>query len=179
MAAPIGKRYARALLQLAQEQNQVSKIAGDLNDLEKAWNDSAELRSVFENPAITGEARRQVIEGIAGRMGLAPNVKTALFLMSDRRRMRFLPDVIEAFRSLSEGIEKQLRAEVTTAVTMPETFYSQVQQELERGTGHKVLLTRKQDPSIIGGVITRMGDRVLDGSLRTRLAELQDQLLER
>jgi F-type H+-transporting ATPase subunit delta len=112
-------------------------------------------------------------------MGLAPTVKTTLYLLSDRRRMRFLPDVVEAFRTLSEGVENQVRAEVTTAVAMPETFYSEIQRELERGTGRKVLLTRKQDPSIIGGVITRMGDRVLDGSLKTRLGELQDQLLER
>jgi F-type H+-transporting ATPase subunit delta len=179
MAAPIGKRYARALLELAQEQSQVSKVATDLDDLEKSWHGSFELRSVFENPAIGGEARRKIIEALASRMGLAPTVKTTLYLLSDRRRMRFLPDVVEAFRTLSEGVENQVRAEVTTAVAMPETFYSEIQRELERGTGRKVLLTRKQDPSIIGGVITRMGDRVLDGSLKTRLGELQDQLLER
>ncbi len=179
MAAPIGKRYARALLELAQEQSQVSKVGNDLADLEKAWNDSAELRSTFENPAIAGDVRRKILDDLASRMGLAPTVKTTLFLLSDRRRMRFLPDVVEAFRNLSEDIEKQVRAEVTTATAMPESFFTQIQQELERGTGKKVLLTRKQDPAIIGGVITRMGDRVLDGSLRTRLAELQDTLLER
>jgi F-type H+-transporting ATPase subunit delta len=179
MAAPIGKRYARALLELAQEQSQVSKVASDLGDLEKAWNESAELRSVFENPAIGPEVRRKILESLASRMGLAPTVKTTLFLLSDRRRMRFLPDVVDAFRTLSEGVENQVRAEVTTAIPMPETFFSEIQRELERGTGRKVLLTRKQDPSIIGGIITRLGDRVLDGSLKTRLEELQDTLLER
>ncbi|RLB46227.1 MAG: ATP synthase F1 subunit delta [Deltaproteobacteria bacterium] len=179
MAAPIGKRYARALLELAQESNQLPKIGKDLDDLDNTWAESAELRAVFATPEVTAEARRKVIEGMAARMGLAPFVKTLLFLLSDRRRMRYLPDVIDAYRLLSESIDKQLRAEITTAVPMPETYYAQVQKELERGTGQKILLTRKEDPSIIGGVITRLGDRVLDGSLKTRLMELQDQLHDR
>jgi len=179
MAAPIGKRYARALLELAQEQNQLAKVGQDLEDLDKTWAESAELRALFENPAVSGVARRKVVEALATRMSLDPTVKKTLFLLSDRGRMRFVPDVIEAFRVLLEGIEKRLRAEVTTAVAMPDSFYSQIERELERASGQKVLLTRKQDPSIIGGVITRLGDRVLDGSLKTRLGELQDQLLDR
>jgi F-type H+-transporting ATPase subunit delta len=93
--------------------------------------------------------------------------------------MRFLPDVAESFQRLSEAAANQIRVEVTTATSMPETYYTQIQLELERTTGQKVLLTRNEDPSIIGGVITRMGDRLLDGSLKTRLSELEDQLLER
>jgi F-type H+-transporting ATPase subunit delta len=177
--ASIGKRYARALLELGQEQSQLQKIGADLRAMGAAWAESPELRTLFENPAVSVESRTKVLEALSARLDVSPLVKSTLLLLSNRLRMRFLPDVAESFQRLSEAAANQIRVEVTTATSMPETYYTQIQLELERTTGQKVLLTRNEDPSIIGGVITRMGDRLLDGSLKTRLSELEDQLLER
>ena len=82
-----------------------------------------------------------------------------------------------AFNVLAQSTTGQVEAEVTTAAPMPEKYYLELQKVLEKVTGKKVVVVRKQDPSIIAGVITRVGDKVFDGSVRNRLTELKEQLL--
>lgn len=175
----LGRRYGKALLDLAAEQNQVDQVWRNLSDLREAWQSSDELREVFENPSVSSADRRQVIDALAGRMGLTPLVKNTLKLLSDRRRARYLGEVVEAFDALAGERAGRVRAEVVTATAMSETYYSQLQRTLEDVTGKKVTLVKRQDPSLIGGVIARVGDKVFDGSIRTRLTELKDELLHR
>jgi len=175
----IGKRYARALLALAQEQNQLDAVGRGLADFSATWETSAELRELFDNPAYSQDERRKVVEGVAKRMGMAPMLKNALFLLSDRRRMRYVPDVAADFLALAEERAGRVRAEVVTAGPMPESYYAELQKALEGVTGKNVVLVKRQDDSLIGGVVARVGDKVFDGSLKARLAELKDELLNR
>ncbi|MFW6049592.1 MAG: F0F1 ATP synthase subunit delta [Myxococcota bacterium] len=173
----LARRYAKALLELAEEQGQLEQVGRELAGLREAWDASEDLRDAFENPAVTAEQRRAILDALATRMGLSPTVTNALRLLSDRRRLRHLPEVAEAFERLAEAKEGRIRAEVTTAAAMPEPYYAELQKALESVTGRKVALVRHEDPSLIGGVITKVGDRVFDGSLRARLNELEEQLL--
>lgn len=175
----IGRRYGKAILDLAAEQNQVDRVSRNLADLKRAWEQSEHLREVFENPSVSVQDRKKIIDALAGRMGLTPIVKNALGLLSDRRRMRYLPEIIDAYERLAEERAGRVRAEVVTATALPETYFVQLQRTLEGVTGKKVSLIRRVDPSIIGGVVARVGDRVFDGSIRTRLNELEDELLAR
>ncbi len=175
----VGRRYGKAVLGLAVEQKQVDQVSKSLADLKKAWEDSEELREVFENPSVSAQDRRKVIDALATRMGLSPLVKNTLKLISDRRRTRYLPEIIDAYERLAEERAGRVRAEVITATGMPEAYYAQLQRALEQVTGKKVTLLKRQDPSIIGGVVARVGDKVFDGSIRTRLDELKDELLQR
>ncbi|MEM9189873.1 MAG: ATP synthase F1 subunit delta [Myxococcota bacterium] len=176
-AAGLGRRYARALLEISDSEKNTDKVARQLSSLAETWESSPELRSVFENPSFGAEARREVLKGLGTRLALGPTVTNTLKLLSDRRRMRHLPEVIEAFITLAEANAGRVRAEVTTAQPMPESYFGQLQQALEKVTGQKVVLVKKQDPTLIGGVVTKVGDKVFDGSIRTRLSELRDELL--
>ena len=173
----LGRRYARAVLSIAKEENAVPLFKTQFQDLAAAWSTSPELRAVFENPEFGPEARRSVIDGLATKMGLAPTVVRTLKLLSDRRRIRDLPEVIETFQQLAEEFAGQVRAEVTTAKDMPEAYFTELGAALERVTGRKVILDKKIDPALIGGVVARVGDKVFDGSLRHRLQEMKDSLL--
>ena len=175
----VGRRYGRALLELAAEQNQLDPVGRQLADLKMTWSESEELREVFENPSVSAQDRRNVVDALAGKLGLGPIVKNTFKLLSDRRRTRSLPEVIDAYEKLAEERSGTLRAEVITAVAMSEAYYSQLQRTLEQVTGKKVTLQKREDPSIIGGVVTRVGDKVFDGSVKTRLIELEDELLQR
>lgn len=177
MSSSIGRRYARALLELANEQNLTAKVRSDFDGLLATWNESRELRAVFENPAVTAEMRASVLDAISKRLGLAPILTNTLRLLSDRRRLRHVPEVAEAFAELAEEATGGVVAEVTTATAMPESYYAQLQKTLEEALGKKITLHKKQDPTLIAGVVTRVGDTVLDGSLRTRLEELKAQML--
>lgn len=172
-----GRRYGRALLELAEEQNQLPKVQRDLEGLLATWNESRELRDVFENPSVTDEARKQVLEAIGKRLGLSPLVLNTLRLLADRRRIRQLPELVEAFTVLAQEKQGGLVAEVTSATDLPATYYSKLQMKLEKSLGAKVTLVKKTDPDLIGGVVTRIGDKVYDGSVRSRLAQLREGML--
>jgi F-type H+-transporting ATPase subunit delta len=97
--------------------------------------------------------------------------------MVDRRRTRALPYVARWLRELADERQGLLRAEVITAAPLSDAYYGRLQSQLETMTGKRVVVDRRTDPSVIGGVVTRIGDRVFDGSLRTRLQSLRDALL--
>jgi F-type H+-transporting ATPase subunit delta len=175
----LGRRYGRALLDVASEQQKVGPVFQNLVDLTSTWDSSEELRAIFENPSFGAEARKTVLQAIGQQLELDPIVIRSLELLSDRRRMRFLPDVVLAYRDLAEEREGRVRAEVVTASPMPESYFAELQRMLEKVTGKKVILLKREDASLIGGVVTRVGDKVYDGSVRTRLAELKDELLNR
>jgi F-type H+-transporting ATPase subunit delta len=173
----LGRRYARALLELAEEAGQLDATGKQLDALTEVWQGSAELRSAFENPGVGAEQRRAILGAVAQKLGLSPLVKNTTLLLSDRRRLRFLPEVADAFRQLAEQKAGRVRAEVTTAAAMPDAYFQELQKALETVTGKQVVLVKNQDPSLIGGVVTRVGDKVFDGSLRAQLGELREELL--
>lgn len=173
---PLGRRYAKALLGLADEAEQTEKVQADLLDLVAAWDSSAELRAVVENPSVSAEARASLVKALATRMGLSPVLRDTLLLLSDRRRLKHLPEVADAFTELSEARAGRVRAEVTTAGPMPAAYFTELAKTLERVTGKKVVLVRHEDPSLIAGVVTRVGDRVYDGSVKNQLQKLSAEL---
>jgi len=178
-ASPIGRRYGRALLELAAEKNVIPKIRKDLEGLVETWNGSEELQSTFENPAISAEARRKIVDAIGKRMMLSTETINTLKLLADRRRFRHLPEIAEAYIELAEAREGRVVAEVTSAAPLAGDFKMKLQKELEAAIGKKVVVVEKQDPELIAGVVTRVGDKVFDGSVRHRLRQIEEELAAR
>jgi F-type H+-transporting ATPase subunit delta len=172
----LAKRYARAILELATEQKQVERASKDLNDLAVLWKASEELRELFANPKFTAELRKTVLVDITTRAGVSPLIKNSVLYLNDRQRLPVLPELAQAFSELAERAAGTLRAEVTSAAALPESYYVQLQKALEQATGRKVTIEKKTDASLIAGVVTRVGDQVFDGSIRTRLSELKESL---
>jgi F-type H+-transporting ATPase subunit delta len=175
-AGTLGRRYASALLNLASEANSVDAVRRDLNDFGAMWNESKDLRAVFENPSVKVESRRKVLDEIAATSGMSKLVRDLLMLVSDRGRLRHLPEIVDAFESLAEKRSGRIRAEVVTATELPAEYFESLRRTLEQATGKQVVVSTSVDPSIIGGVVTRVGDQVYDGSIQYRLNELRDEL---
>lgn len=173
----LGRRYASALLALATEAGTVEKVARDLHDFAKSWQGSKDLRSVFENPSVTVTQRRSVLREIAQSSGMDALLRDTLLLVSDRGRLAHLPEIVDAFDMLAEERSGSVRAEVVTATDMPDAYFEELKKTLERVTGKKVIVSKQVDPSIIGGVVARIGDQIFDGSVKNRLSELKDELL--
>lgn len=176
-SSSVGRRYARALIELAEANKQTERVAKDLAEFADSFDKSRDLRDIFENPQVAPATRKKVLSALLDRMAVAPVVKSALLLLADRGRLKFIGDIAEAFQTISEERAGRVRAEVTTATDMPEAYFAELTKVLEGVTGKRVVLVKKQDPSIIAGVVTRVGDKVFDGSVRTRLGELREQLL--
>ena len=175
-ASIIGRRYASALLALAEQQNAIEIVRRDLNDLLGSWRESRELRGVFENPSVSQANRAALLRELAQTSGMHPLLRDTLLLMSDRGRMSHLPELAEAFELLAEAKSGRVRAEVVSATQLPQDYYDNLRQTLERVTGKQVVVAPRVDPSLIGGVVTRVGDHVFDGSIKHRLVELKDEL---
>jgi F-type H+-transporting ATPase subunit delta len=172
----LGRRYASALLALADQAGNLDAVRSDLRDFAAVWAESRELRSVFENPSVGVETRREVLRSIAAESNMSPLLRDTLLLVSDRRRLQHLPEIVDAFETLAEKRSGSVRAEVVTATELPQEYFEGLQRTLEQVTGKHVVVTTHVDPSIIGGVVTRVGDQVFDGSLQYRLNELRDEL---
>lgn len=173
----VGRRYAKALFSLAQQQKQVPAVGSALRDFAASWEDSAELRNVFENPSVRAETRAEILQEMAQAMGLPPLARNSLRLLADRGRLRFIGEIAEAYSEFEEASSGRVRAEVTTATALPEAYFTELEATLRQVTGRDVTLTRRTDPTLIGGVVTRIGDQVFDGSIKHRLSELKDELL--
>ena len=146
----VGRRYAKALFALAKEQGNVSEIGKGLNDFVASYNESRELRGVFENPAFGAEQRRAVVIEVAKAEGLPQSLVNTLRILSDRGRMRHVAEVAEAYLALSEVSSGRVHAEITTASDLDEAYFTELQKTLQHVTGKDVTLSRKTDPSLLG-----------------------------
>jgi F-type H+-transporting ATPase subunit delta len=172
----VARRYAQALFELGVEQGQLDKVVEEMAAFAGAWETSADLRNAIENPLVPHPAKKAVVGELADRIGASPTTRHALRLLVDRRRTKTLPYVAQKLRELADARLGVVRAEVTTAAPLSDGFYARLQTRLEKMTGKRVAIDRRTDASLIAGVITRIGDRIIDGSLRTRLHSLRDAM---
>ncbi len=173
----VARRYAQALLELGMEQNNLDKLVEDVSAVASAWDTSPELRNALENPLVPHDAKKAVMGELADQIGATPTTRHALLLLVDRRRTKTLPYLARTLRELADARKGVVRAEVTTAAPLGDSYYARLQVQLEKLTGKRVVVDRRTDPALIAGVVTRIGDRIFDGSLRTRLQSMRDAMM--
>ena len=173
----VARRYATALLELGTETGELDRLVDEIEGFAAAWGESAELRGAVENPLVALEAKKNILQDVAEKLGVGHTTRNTVMLLLDRRRLRTLPNVARYLREMNDAKKGLLRAEVTTAAPLSEAYYQKLQAQLEKMTGRKVALDKKQDPTLIAGVVTRIGDRVFDGSIRARLQSMRDALM--
>ncbi len=173
----VAERYAQALFELGLESGQLSQVTEQVGSLADAYRTSPELRAVLDNPLIDVTRREAVLQALATRLGISRVPLNAVRLLAARHRVWLLSDVARALAELADERAGLLRAVVTSAVALPESYCQRLTSELEQLTGRKVVLERRQDPSLIAGVVTRVGDRTIDGSIQGALDALERQLL--
>jgi len=176
IAGVVARRYANALLELGHESGQLDALVEEVTEVAAAYESSAEMRHALENPLFPYEVKKAILTDLAGTIGLGQTARNALLLLNDRRRMRALPGIAKLLREMADRKKGVLRAEVVTAAPLSEAYYGRLQQQLEKMTGKKVVIDRREDPTILAGVVTRIGDTVYDGSLSTRLQEIKHAL---
>ncbi len=122
---------------------------------------------------VDADKRQAVLVDVAGRVGLSGVGLNAVRLLAKRNRLGSLPEIARRLALLADQKAGVVRAQVTSAGPLPESFYERLIQELESATSRKVAIDRLQDPSLIAGVVTRIGDNTIDGSVKGRLAEIE------
>jgi F-type H+-transporting ATPase subunit delta len=172
----LARRYARAVIEIGTAHGNLDQIGADLRSLAHAMQTSAELVTVLTNPAIRRADRRKVIDGLLQRIGAAPHTRNLIYLLLDGERLGSLEAISREVDAMIEARAGRLSAEVTSARPLDAAQLSQITAALEQLSGKQVAVTRREDPSLLGGVVAKVGDTVYDGSLRTQLRTLRDEL---
>lgn len=172
----LARRYARAVLEIGTANGNLDKLGADLRSLAKAMHGSAELVTALTNPAIRRADRRRVIDGLLQAIGADAHSKNLVYLLLDGERLSSLEAISREVDAMIEARSGRMSAEVTSARPLDPTQLSQITAALEKLSGKKVAVTNREDPSLLGGVVAKLGDTVYDGSLRTQLRTLRDEL---
>jgi F-type H+-transporting ATPase subunit delta len=171
--AGVGGRYARALFDLADEGRALDRVAQDLAQLQAMIAESADLRRLLQSPLFSREEQGKAVAAVAERAGFADITRRFLGLVAQNRRLFALPDMVRAFRSLLARRRGETSASVTSAVPLGDAQVQALRAALKQITGADVQLDVAVDPELLGGLVVRMGSRMLDSSLRTKLQRLQ------
>lgn len=177
IAGSIARRYAKALLEIGVAQRNFDALNRELERVAALYHDSKELSEVLANPVFPLARRQGVVEELVRRLALSKVIRNFLLLLLDRGRIAYLPSIAREHRALVDLQAGRLRARVTVAKALGPQLEARIKATLEKKTGRAVLLETREDPSIIGGVVTQVGDLVYDGSVRTQLQTLREQLL--
>lgn len=175
--ATVAERYARAIFDIGVETGTLKQLEEQVRSFAEAYQSSLDLRSVLENPLVPHDQRDKVLGELATRLGLGTMAQNTVRYLASRRRLGVLPEIAERLHGLSDEQQGVVRATVTSATPMPESFYQKLSAELAALVGRKVVLDRREDPTLIAGIVTRIGDNTIDGSIRGRLDQLERQLL--
>ena len=170
-------RYARAIYELGVEAGAADALVDEIGRAASAYEGSAELRAALDNPLVAIDAKKAILGEIADALALSATAKHTLLLLNDRRRLRALPAIAQRLRETSDQKKGVLRAEVVSAAPLGDAYLERLRAQLEKMTGKKVVVDKREDPTLIAGVVARIGDTVYDGSLRARLTQLKTALL--
>ena len=177
-ARGIARRYAAALFDVVRKDGDIDRAAQELAAIKSAIAGHDQLRKVLESPSVPMPVKRRILDGVvAGAGGVSQETGRLLGLLAERDRLAMVPDVADAFAERVMREKKIVPAEVVTAVPLPDQSRAALAAALGRAADAQVTITERVDPSIVGGVIARVGSVVFDGSVTTQIARMRQKLV--
>jgi F-type H+-transporting ATPase subunit delta len=174
----VSGRYATALFELARDEKSVDAILADLNQFDALLSDSADLKRLVRSPVFSAEVQMKALDAVMDRAGISGTSAKFLRVLTANRRLFAVSDVIRAFRALVANFKGEATAEVTVAEQLNDKNLDALKAALNTVTGKDVALNVKVDPSIIGGLVVKLGSRMVDSSLRTKLNSIKHAMRE-
>lgn len=172
-------RYARALLDVGLRESDPQKIERDLTSFANAVNASPELKRALTSPRIPAATRRAIVEAVSRQIGMDGPPAKLLGMLADRGRLELYNELLEVYRERLLAHQGIVRGSVTSAAPLAPEKVAALERSLSAAAGKHVQLDTAVDPDLIGGVVARIGSTVYDGSVRTQLQKIRQQLVER
>jgi F-type H+-transporting ATPase subunit delta len=171
-------RYANALFQLALEQRNIDAVTADLDRFDALLSESADLDRLVRSPVFSAEAQRRALSAVLAKAGIGGLAAKFLLLVAANRRLFALRDMLRIFHTLVARHKGEVTAEVTVAEKLNDKYLDALKSALKGVTGKDVDLAVKIDPAIIGGLIVKVGSRMVDTSLKTKLNAIKHAMKE-
>jgi F-type H+-transporting ATPase subunit delta len=170
----VSRRYAKALFSIGREDGQFERYGQDLNAFTRFYQQAPQFRQVIVNPVFDLEDRQKVLQVVLERSGFSATVRNFLNLLLDKNRMGAIEAITEHYAKLTDEVSGIARAEIITARALKEDALAKLEQALESLTSKKIKSEVKEDRSLIGGIVVRIGDMVMDGSVKAQIEGLKE-----
>jgi F-type H+-transporting ATPase subunit delta len=174
----VSGRYATALFELARDEKSIDAVRADLDKFEAMLADSADLKRLVRSPVFSAEVQMKALAAVLDKAGISGTSANFLKVLTANRRLFAVTDVIRAFRALVANFRGEATAEVTVAEQLNDRNLDALKAALKSVSGKDVALNVKVDPSIIGGLVVKLGSRMVDSSLRTKLNSIKHAMKE-
>lgn len=169
----VAERYASALFELAKDQGQHSQVEQDLVKFQRLMSSSEDLRHLVSSPVFTAAAQGKAISTIAQKAGAHGLTVNFMKVLAANRRLFAISDIVKSYRIIAARARGEVSAEVTSALPLTEAQLQALKVELRGTVGKDVAITAKVDPALLGGIIVKVGSKMIDSSLRTKLDQLK------
>lgn len=173
----LSSRYATSLIDVAHQSGALASIEKDMASLQSALDSSPELKALLGNPVYSKAQQMDALQGISSKAGFHPLVLNFLGVLSKNGRLDSLPGILVAFFKEMERRHGVLEAKVVSAVSLSEVQQKALAENLSKNTGKQIRLVMGLDPSLLGGMVVTVGSRMIDDSLKTRLAQLKQAMI--
>lgn len=173
----IARRYAAALADVVTKNNETETVRTEIAQFANFMTENPQLGEVFRSPAVPFDNKKNVLESLIAKTKPAKTTANFLRVLQRNHRLADLPAVAERFDQVLEDRAGLVTAEITTAQPLADAQTAALQTKLQQMTGKKVKLNFKINPEIIGGVVTRIGSTVYDGSIKSQLQHLKEQMI--
>jgi F-type H+-transporting ATPase subunit delta len=174
----IALRYAHAFASVVASQKLDAEAAQQqLRDFRKTYLGSRELREVMEDPAIPREQKLKVLDAIAGRIGMVPQVRNFIAVIMDHDRLGDLGEILDEYHAVADEDAGLSEAEIVSAHVLSEEDRVSLETQVAKLAGGRIRATYREDPSLLGGAVVKIGSTVYDGSIRAQLERLKQSLV--
>ncbi len=170
----ISRRYANALMLIGKEDGQAEKYREELEAFADLMAKEVQLEKAINNPLYDNGERRQVLSSVLDKLNLSKVMNSFLTLLFDKGRIEFLSSINEFYQKLADDIKGVAYASVVSASELSKDAVEKIRDSLSKRTGKDIVLQVEKDASLIGGVVTKIGDLVLDGSIKTQLLRMKE-----
>ena len=170
--ASLAGRYATALFGLARDQNQIDAVRRSLDNVEQAMTESADFRALVTSPLVGRADAAKTIAALTPSLGLDPLTGNFLAVLASNGRLAELKNVIRSVRALAANHRGEVTAEVTSARPLDDSQVAELKAKLKARVGRDVAIDAKVDPSLLGGLVVRLGSQMIDASIKTKLNSL-------
>jgi F-type H+-transporting ATPase subunit delta len=174
----VARRYAKALLTMGKEDAHYKEYGEGLSGFAHLLEREPELRDALLNPIHSREDRRKLLLRMIDLLQLPTMVSNLLQLLLDKHRLNVVDGVAQAYQEMVDEVENVSRARVKAAIFLDDDTRDRLRQTLEKLTGSTVVMEVEEDPSVIGGIVAKVGDLVLDGSVRSQINSLRESLIK-
>jgi F-type H+-transporting ATPase subunit delta len=174
----VSGRYATALFELARDEKSIDAVRADLDRFEAMLTDSGDLKRLVRSPVFSADSQSKALAAVLEQAGISGTAANFLKVLTANRRLFAVSDVMRAFRALVARFKGEATADVTVAEPLSDRNLDVLKTALKSVTGKDVALNVNVDPAIIGGLVVKLGSRMVDSSLRTKLNSIKHAMKE-